>query len=211
MSKKKIAILIDWENLRNEIAKLQKKNIISKKDLNYNDVEQIYNLITSEFPNNEFDIYRIFFYTALPLEIDKIKELVSKRHDIDFDKYKEFYYKNNIYRIIEKSKEFFKKLDKKDYIALRFGNLQIQTQKPDGNLVFNQKKVDMLIGLDTAHLSYNKIVDEIIFFCKDKDLSPAFKLARINGLNVSIVDIGGINISEHIYRHIDKIYKINIK
>jgi uncharacterized LabA/DUF88 family protein len=177
VSKKKIAILIDWENLRNEIAKLQKKNIISKKDLNYNDVEQIYNLITSEFPNNEFDIYRIFFYTALPLEIDKIKELVSKRHDIDFDKYKEFYYKNNIYRIIEKSKEFFKKLDKKDYIALRFGNLQIQTQKPDGNLVFNQKKVDMLIGLDTAHLSYNKIVDEIIFFCKDKDLSPAFKLA----------------------------------
>jgi uncharacterized LabA/DUF88 family protein len=211
VSKKKIAILIDWENLRNEIAKLQKKNIISKEDLNYNDVEQIYNLITSEFPNNEFDIYRIFFYTALPLEIDKIKELVSKRHDIDFDKYKEFYYKNNIYRIIEKSKEFFKKLDKKDYIALRFGNLQIQTQKSDGNLVFNQKKVDMLIGLDTAHLSYNKIVDEIIFFCKDKDLSPAFKLARINGLNVSIVDIGGINISEHIYRHIDKIYKINIK
>lgn len=212
MLKKRIAILVDWENLRNEIGKLQEKGVVNQNSLNYNNVDQIYDLVTFNFTNDKFEIYRIFFYTALPLDLNKIEELVSYRRDIDFGKYQRYYnaHADKINKIIERSKEFFKKLDKKDYIALRFGNLQIQAQKPDGNLVFAQKKVDMLIGLDTAHLSYNKIVDEIVFFCKDKDLSPAFKLARINGLNVSIVDIGGINISEHIYRHIDKIYKIDI-
>ncbi len=215
MSKRKIAILVDWENLRNEINKLQKLSRRENRSLNinYNNVEHIYKLVTFLFDYTKYDIFRIFFYTALPLELSKIKELVKYRRDIDFSRYQNYYNSNRdkIDRIISISKNFFKELDKKDYVAIRFGNLQIQGQKEDGNLVFVQKKVDMLIGLDTAHLSYNKIVDELVFFCKDKDLSPAFKLARVNGLSVSIVDIGGISISEHIYRHIDKIYHIDIE
>lgn len=207
---KNIAILIDWENLRREIIKLHKKNIITPSKLNYNNPEHIYKLVTLLF-NDQYNIFRILFYTAFPIEKEDIKKLIQHRRDIDFEKYEQYYndHQLQIENMINSSKRLFKELNKKNYVAVRLGNLQIQSQKSDGNLVFVQKKVDMLIGLDTAHLSYNKIVDEIVFFCKDKDLSPAFKLARINGLNVSIVDIGGINISEHIYKHIDKIYQIS--
>ena len=209
---KNIALLIDWENLRREIIRLQRRRILTSSQLNYNNPDHIYNLVTFLFKDeNKYNIFRIFFYTAFPLEKEEIKKLVQYRRDISFERYEE-YYNNHQYQIenmINLSKRSFKELNKKDKVAIRLGNLQIQSQKNDGNLVFVQKKVDMLLGLDTAHLSYNKIVDEIVFFCKDKDLSPAFKLARINGLNVSIVDIGGINISEHIYKHIDKVYKIS--
>ncbi|NPA10748.1 MAG: NYN domain-containing protein [Epsilonproteobacteria bacterium] len=206
----KIAILIDWENLRREIIALQKKRILSRDDLDYNNPKHIYNLVTSQFNNTNYSIFRIFFYTAFPLQKDEIKRLSMQRKDIDFAKYEDYYNKNQekIINMINNSKRLFKELDKKDNVAIRLGNLQIQAQKEDGNIIFTQKKVDMLIGLDTAHLSYNKIVDEIVFFCKDKDLSPAFKLARINGLNVSLVDIGGINISDNIYKHIDKTYTV---
>jgi len=210
---KNIAILIDWENLRREIIKLQRKKIVTSSELNYNDPEHIYKLVTLLFNNDKYNIFRIFFYTAFPLEKEEIKKLIQHRRNINFEKYEEYYNNNQsqIENMITSSKRLFKELNKKDNVAIRLGNLQIQSQKDDGNLLFVQKKVDMLIGLDTAHLSYNKIVDEIVFFCKDKDLSPAFKLARINGLNVSVVDIGGINISEHIYKHIDKVYKISPK
>jgi len=207
--KKRISILIDWENLRKEITHLQKRHIISQSDLNYNNVDQIYNLVS--FLSEEADIFRIFFYTSLPLTISEIQEKLQNRRDIDYSRYQQYYSLNRakIDNLISITRQFFSEIDKKPNVAVRYGNLQIKSQLNDGNLTFVQKKVDMLIGLDTAHLSYNKIVDEIVFFCKDKDLSPAFKLARINGLQVSIVDLGGINISDHIYRHIDKVYKIN--
>ena len=208
---KNIAILIDWENLRREIIKLQKKGIITSSKLDYNNSEHIYKLVTLLFNDDIFNIFRIFFYTAFPLRKEEIKDSIQHRNNLNFEKYEEYYnnHKSKIENMINSSKKLFKELNKKDNVAIRLGNLQIQSQKDDGNFLFVQKKVDMLIGLDTAHLSYNKIVDEIVFFCKDKDLSPAFKLARINGLNVSVIDIGGINISEHIYKHIDKVYKIS--
>ena len=148
----------------------------------------------------------------MPLKIEEIEKNLTHRKDIDFEKYLNYYNQNKekLEKIHYYSNNFFDEMEKKNKIALRFGSLQIQGQKTDGNLIFAQKKVDMLIGLDTAHLSYNKIVDEIVFFCKDKDLSPAFKIGRINGLNISIVDIEGIPISKHIYRHIDNIYKVSI-
>lgn len=72
-------------------------------------------------------------------------------------------------------------------IALRKGRLVFRgwnfvngEYKP----ILTQKKVDILIGLDIAHLAYKKIVDRILLFSYDLDLQPALKVARIEGIQI---------------------------
>lgn len=80
---KKVAIFIDWENLRKEIEHCQKYNKASRKAINYNNIDDIAALIQKPLQKDE-EIYRIFYYTAEPLSLewelknnqdDKIKSL----------------------------------------------------------------------------------------------------------------------------------------
>jgi len=52
---------------------------------------------------------------------------------------------------------------------------------------FEQKGVDMRIGIDVATLSLKKIVERIVLFSGDTDMIPALKLARREGLQVFVV------------------------
>nr|WP_321431653.1 NYN domain-containing protein [uncultured Campylobacter sp.] len=52
----------------------------------------------------------------------------------------------------------------------------------NNKFIFTQKQVDMLIGLDIAHVSYQKLADKVILFSKDSDMKPVLKVARTNGL-----------------------------
>ena len=207
-----IALLIDWENLRKEIESIQ-KNSPEYRKFNYNDPSMIHRLFLNTLNHDKERLYRIFFYTALPLHPDKIVHLIKRRRDINSELW-ENYYSNNkdkIDNIFKSSKKLLYEIVRFDYIALRLGDLQIQGQASDGHLIMSQKKVDMLIGLDIAHLAYNKLSDEVRIYCKDKDLAPALKTARINGLNVSIANLkGGYKISNHIYRHIDTVYNVDL-
>ena len=68
----------------------------------------------------------------------------------------------------------------------------------------NQKQVDMLLGLDIAHVSYQRLVDRILVFCKDTDIVPALKCARINGLQVCLAHIKeGFAIVAELKKHVD--------
>jgi uncharacterized LabA/DUF88 family protein len=52
---------------------------------------------------------------------------------------------------------------------------------------FEQKGVDMRIGIDVATLCLKRLVDRIILFSGDADMIPALKLARREGLQVYVV------------------------
>lgn len=54
---------------------------------------------------------------------------------------------------------------------------------------FEQKGVDMRIGIDVATLSLKRVVDRIILFSGDTDMIPAMKLARREGLQVFVVKL----------------------
>lgn len=54
---------------------------------------------------------------------------------------------------------------------------------------FEQKEVDIKIGLDVAWLSSKSIVDKIVLVSADTDLVPAMKFARREGVQVIIVNI----------------------
>jgi uncharacterized LabA/DUF88 family protein len=55
--------------------------------------------------------------------------------------------------------------------------------------IFEQKGVDMRIGLDIASLSERRIVERIILVSGDQDMVPAMKHARKAGLEVVVVQL----------------------
>ena len=70
---------------------------------------------------------------------------------------------------------------------------------------FQQKGVDMKIGLDIASLSYKKQVDQILLIAGDSDFVPAAKLARREGIDF-ILDPMWATIKDNLFEHIDGLY-----
>jgi uncharacterized LabA/DUF88 family protein len=76
--------------------------------------------------------------------------------------------------------------------------------KPD----FEQKGVDMRIGLDMANYSANRSVDLIALMTNDTDCIPAMKYARRAGLQVALVCLPGCSPAPELLSHCD--YKRDI-
>jgi uncharacterized LabA/DUF88 family protein len=107
---------------------------------------------------------------------------------------------------------FLDQLGQMDLVALRCGKVQprgwnlsdaylqqlwLGDVRPpvagDYELRFEQKGVDMRIGIDVATLAHNRYVDRIIVVSNDTDLIPALKVARRSGVQVVIAQIGSFN------------------
>jgi len=93
-------------------------------------------------------------------------------------------------------------LERRDLFAVRRGALKfrgwdlVDKKRPaktdaDFGPRFEQKGVDMRIGLDIANYSVNRIVDRLAVLTADTDMIPAFKFARQSGLQVAIISMDG--------------------
>jgi len=99
---------------------------------------------------------------------------------------------------------FLQELEKKDLFAVRRGVLKFRGWVPrkipiaggalkdsDFKPNFEQKGVDMRIGLDMANYSLNKSVDLLALVTNDTDCIPAMKFVRRAGLQVALVYLPG--------------------
>ncbi|MEO2069027.1 MAG: NYN domain-containing protein [Desulfurobacteriaceae bacterium] len=111
----------------------------------------------------ECNFFHIYFYTARPFG--------GKIGDKDYSK--EDYF--------QKVNTFIDAVGEQSDVLLRLGELL-----PRGNS-FEQKGVDVQIGLDIANLSLKRYVDTIIIFSFDTDLIPALDFARNNGIRVGVI------------------------
>ncbi len=158
-------------------------------------------------------LYRIFYYDCPPLGKTVYHPLLKR--GIDF-RHSETYDWTN---------KFFDELKKQRKVALRLGELSdayasykisasalkdlctgkksIQDlEEKDFSISFQQKGVDMRIGLDIASLSYKKQIDQIILIAGDSDFVPAAKLARREGIDF-ILDPMWATIKDSLFEHID--------
>jgi uncharacterized LabA/DUF88 family protein len=150
---------------------------------------------------NDEELFRIFYYDCEPYD----REVTNP-----VDGSKKNYMLMPAYTA---RKQFFFDLGQTGFVALRRGELKprgwefsptyrkallaagtgsIPTAKPTAKDVypnFEQKGVDMRIGIDVATLSLKKIVERIILFSGDTDMIPAMKLARREGLQVFVVKL----------------------
>jgi len=185
---KKVAIIVDWENVRKGIfekAATRRRNSVR---VNYNNADNVIKLVTS-FVDRDEEIYRIFFYLSRPVS------------SVNLDGKKLDYSDKPAYTFAVK---FIEEVCQKDLVAVRQGTLKFRGLKDDGHPDFVQKQVDMLIGLDIAHLAYNRLVDRIMVFTYDTDIVPALKTARINGLQVIMAYCPDLTFLDHeIQEHSD--------
>jgi len=206
---KKVAIFIDWENFRLDIAKIQRTS--PGWSFNYNDPSSVYSLIL-RFLEDKEEIYRIFFYTAYPLDIEQIKAQLSQR---DRNSFEEFLNgadnrgrtnREKWQNISAVSRSFIDSFAQMEYVANRIGILKVRGVDANGSPILVQKRVDMLLGLDIAHISYEKLSDKILVFSKDTDIIPALKTSRINGLQTAVAAIKeGSSINSEIKKHCDRV------
>jgi uncharacterized LabA/DUF88 family protein len=98
--------------------------------------------------------------------------------------------------------QWLKDLAKLEKFAVRRGTIGFRGWRPknipinaaaltdaDFSPVFEQKGVDMRIGLDIAEFSEKRTVDRILVVSGDTDMVPAFKRARKAGLEVGVIQL----------------------
>jgi len=110
-------------------------------------------------------------------------------------------------------------LAKRNLIAVRRGVLKFRGYKlkkvpvkgiaalADADFVpdFEQKGVDMRIGLDIASYSALKCVDRIGLVTADTDCVPAMKLARKSGVQVILIALPGGAVPSELAQHSDMV------
>ena len=184
---KKIAVLIDGGHLRAAAYRTKIKfdiNVIEKVAHNCRRVDE--------------DLFRILYYDC-PAYTGEARLPISGR----IQKF------NN-------SNEWLDQLASKDYFATRLGVLKFRGFKPkkqfppnktltDDDFVpdFEQKGVDMKIGLDIAAFCTTKSVDRIVLVTNDTDCIPAMKYGRRAGLQIMLSSMPGQRPAPELLHHAD--------
>jgi uncharacterized LabA/DUF88 family protein len=114
------------------------------------------------------------------------------------------------------SDHWLKEIASKNLFAVRRGVLKFRGYKPrkipianinltdaDFKPDFEQKGVDMRIGLDIANFSATRAVDRIILISGDTDCIPAMKQARISGLQVVLASLPNHKVAPELLWHAD--------
>jgi uncharacterized LabA/DUF88 family protein len=114
------------------------------------------------------------------------------------------------------SDKWMDELASKDLFAVRRGVLKFRGYKPkqtpvnpgqlsdsDFQADFEQKGVDMRIGLDIAAYSANRAIDKICLVSNDTDCVPALKYGRRSGLQIVIVELPNSKVAPELVMHSD--------
>ncbi len=168
---------------------------------------------TDKLHHEDRELYRIFYYDCPPLAKTVFHPATGKGYD--FGKSPTYAWTNSFYEELKKKRKIALRLgtlsDKRAHFALNADKVKALCQKKitvdeltekDFSISFQQKGVDMRIGLDIASLAYKKQVDQIILIAGDSDFVPAAKLARREGIDF-ILDPMDATISDDLFEHID--------
>lgn len=168
----KVAVLIDGGHLR----------VVSRIAGYHYDPDFIEKIAHACVDGNE-TLLRALYYDCAPYN-GKVKKPVSGE-ELEFkgsDSWLNDLAQRNLFAVRQGVLKFRGFKPKK--IPVKNRDLTDDDFKPD----FEQKGVDMRIGLDIANFAHEKSVDRIILVSGDTDCIPAMKHARIAGLQIVLVD-----------------------
>ncbi|MBL28134.1 MAG: NYN domain-containing protein [Rhodospirillaceae bacterium] len=145
------------------------------------------------------DLLRILYYDCRPFKGTVDRPVSGKKHNF------------------QGNPGWLYELSRKDQFAVRLGILKFRGWRPrniplasgslsdnDFDPVFEQKGVDMRIGLDIASYSDARAVERIVLVSGDTDCIPAMKHARKAGLEVVMVQFEEIaSLAPELLSHCD--------
>lgn len=113
------------------------------------------------------DLLRTYFYDCLPYQSDPPTPEEADR--------------------FSKKRRFFSVLERLPRYKIREGRLVHRGVDADGSPIFQQKRVDLMIGLDIAGLAAKHVITHAAVLTGDSDLLPAFEAAQQEGITVWLV------------------------
>lgn len=87
---------------------------------------------------------------------------------------------------------------------VREGRLQKQGFRDDGNPIFQQKRVDLLLGLDIALLSAKQQITHVALLAGDSDFLPAVTVAKREGVSFWLFHGPPSSYSRELWREADE-------
>lgn len=213
MNKEKVAVLLDGGWILKVLRRAIHRNV---------DENDIYKFALSCVTQNDEKLFRIYYYDCAPYDGTRNHPISGKRWEFSQTqsaRSRQAFLKN----LSDMNHVAFRhgRLQLRKGKGLAFGWMMKDdafadicfcsskgTPPPvlleeDVVPAFQQKAVDIKIGLDIAWLSAKKIVDKIILVTNDTDFVPAMKFARREAIQVVLVDFGGI--SSRLKSHADEI------
>ena len=91
--------------------------------------------------------------------------------------------------------------------SVRLGRLEHCGFRPDGSPIFEQKRVDILLGVDLAQLSAKGQIQQAILLAGDSDFIPAVEVAKNEG--VLVILYHGANTHSDLWEQVDERHRIN--
>lgn len=125
--------------------------------------EEIRLIVNSKTPGS-VDLLRTHYYDCLPYQSNPATNDEKERFG--------------------KKRGFFDFLNRLPRFVVREGRLAFKGLDIDRNPIFQQKRVDLLLGLDFALLSGKQQITHAAVVAGDSDLLPAFKVAKDEGILV---------------------------
>lgn len=143
------------------------------------------------------ELFRIYYYDCEPF---KGKKPDPFGNVVDFEASPQFAWQNKLLAYIKNQQHTAVRLGEISYKGWKLNpylhrklsksgaahTFTAADFKPD----FQQKGVDMRIGLDVATLAMGRLVDRIVMVTADSDFIPAMKLARREGVQVALCMLG---------------------
>lgn len=124
---------------------------------------EILNSVASRTPE-PVDLLRTYYYDCLPYQSARPTKEEADR----------FAAKRKFYDFLSRIPRF----------AVREGRLKFRGLDRHGDPIFQQKRVDLMLGLDFALLSGKKQITHAAIVTGDSDLLPALEAAKVEGLSV---------------------------
>lgn len=182
---KKLALLVDGGCLR-----------AYAKDTGRTYLPNLIEAVARSVPEADEELFRVLYYDCEPFTgVLTLPATATKKE--------------------QKGTKWLHELETRDLFAVRRGVLKFRgwdlkdKSKPpksdaDYEPRFEQKGVDMRIGLDIANYSVNRIVDRLAIITADTDMIPAFKFARQSGIQVALIGMDGCSRPNHeLIAHVD--------
>ncbi|MEY8385807.1 NYN domain-containing protein [uncultured Oscillibacter sp.] len=91
---------------------------------------------------------------------------------------------NNRYNNMQR---FINSLERLDRYEVKLGKLEYRGRKVDGSPIFQQKRVDILLGCDLVLLSAKQRIEKAILITGDSDFIPAIQVAKNEGVEIELI------------------------
>ncbi len=136
---------------------------------------------------NGTDILRTYYYNCLPYQGRQPTDAEKARYD--------------------STRRFHHALAMLPRFEVRLGRLEFRGSDSNGEPIFEQKRVDILLGVDMVQLAAKGHITEAVLLAGDSDFVPAVAVAKAEGVLVRLYH--GSNCHNDLLREVDERTRID--